>query len=139
MGAAGGHAFLVDTNSNLTSCTDASIVDKIGYGSGDCPEATTAAAHGAGFSLERLPGSTDPLCGNGIVFMQILPPPDDTHLLIQTARRGEQQLTNYIGHNRLAKNESIKVVLFVKPRAAAAPVTWLLISTTEQSLQERSK
>jgi len=65
MSASGGHLFLVPFATNLTSCTDSQIVDKIGYGSGDCPEAAASATHAAGQSLERAPGATAPLCGNG--------------------------------------------------------------------------
>jgi hypothetical protein len=65
MGASGGHVFVVSSDSDLSSCTDPSIVDKLGYGTADCPEGSAAAAHAAGESLERAPGAADPLCGNG--------------------------------------------------------------------------
>jgi len=66
MSASGGHLFLVDDDTDLTSCSDVRIVDQVGYGSGDCPEGVAVSAHAAGQSLERLPGATDPLCGNGV-------------------------------------------------------------------------
>ncbi len=65
MGASGGHVFLVDEQQGLGSCTDSSIIDKVAWGSGNCPEGRTAIAHGAGESIERAPGATDPECGNG--------------------------------------------------------------------------
>ena len=65
MSGSGGHLFLVAAASDLGSCTDAAIVDKLGYGGGDCPEGSAPAAHAAGESLERRPGAADPLCGNG--------------------------------------------------------------------------
>jgi len=65
MGASGGHVFLVRGTDPLGSCTDAAIVDKVGWGTADCPEGTAAPAHGAGESIERAPGADDPACGNG--------------------------------------------------------------------------
>ncbi|MCP3978307.1 MAG: lamin tail domain-containing protein [bacterium] len=65
MGGSGGHVFVVDSTANLTSCIDASIVDRVGYGTGDCPETAAAPAPPAGETIERLPGAQEPLCGNG--------------------------------------------------------------------------
>lgn len=65
MSGSGGHVFLVAGASTLNSCGDAAIVDQLGYGGGNCPETSAAPAHAAGESLERKPGSNDPLCGNG--------------------------------------------------------------------------
>ncbi len=65
MGASGGHVFLANTTSQLGSCTSASIVDKVAWGSGNCPETAVITAHGAGESLERKPGMSLPTCGNG--------------------------------------------------------------------------
>lgn len=62
MSASGGHLFLVDGTSTLSDCAAGGVVDRIGYGSGDCPEGSAASAHAAGESLERAPGAG---CGNG--------------------------------------------------------------------------
>jgi|GEM_PF-302706 len=60
MGAGGGNLFLVNSTSALSgSCsTDASIIDKVAWGTGNCPETTSTPAHDAGQSLVRLPGGT---------------------------------------------------------------------------------
>jgi hypothetical protein len=59
MAAAGGNVFLVQGTSSLpsSSCsTSASIVDKLGYGTGNCSETTAHAAPSANNSLVRKPG-----------------------------------------------------------------------------------
>ena len=55
----------ISSTTTLGSCVDGSIVDRVGYGTGNCPEGVAATAHAAGESLERKPGIDDPLCGNG--------------------------------------------------------------------------
>lgn len=65
MAAAGGHVFLVDGIAPLGSCVDRTIIDKVGYGTADCPESAQADAPAAGGSVERRPGAADPRCGNG--------------------------------------------------------------------------
>ncbi len=59
---AGGHIFLVNNQTTLTSATDPSIVDKIGYGTADSPEGTAVAAPPANQSVERKFGGD---LGNG--------------------------------------------------------------------------
>ncbi len=65
MSATGGHIFLVNTTSLLSSCTSTAIIDKVAWGSGNCPETAAITAHGAGESIERKPGLSSPSCGNG--------------------------------------------------------------------------
>ncbi len=65
MGASGGLVFLVEGTAPLASCDDPAIVDKVGWGTANCPEGTAAPAHGPGESIERAPGADDPACGNG--------------------------------------------------------------------------
>ncbi|MBI5134798.1 lamin tail domain-containing protein [Candidatus Uhrbacteria bacterium] len=62
MAGAGGNIFLVNTTTLLPNPTDASIVDRIGYGTGDAPEGSAAAAPASGQSLQRLPADAQ---GNG--------------------------------------------------------------------------
>jgi hypothetical protein len=62
MAAGGGHVFLVNGVSALpsSSCsTSPSIIDKLAYGTGNCPEGTAAPAPSANGSLVRKPGGTD--------------------------------------------------------------------------------
>ena len=59
------HVVLVSNTTGLTGCTDADIVDKVGYGSGSCPEG--GSGHGtanptSAQSVSRKPGGTS---GNG--------------------------------------------------------------------------
>ncbi len=65
MSAGGGHVFLVDRQQTLAGCSGGSIIDKLGWGSADCPETAAAPAHGAGASIERRPGAANAACGNG--------------------------------------------------------------------------
>ncbi len=53
MASAGGHIFLVNNQTTLTSATDPSIVDKVGYGTADSPEGTAAPAPPTSQSIER--------------------------------------------------------------------------------------
>lgn len=62
MAGAGGHIFLVSNQTTLTSATDPSIVDKVGYGTADLPEGTAAPAPPASQSIERKFGGD---LGNG--------------------------------------------------------------------------
>jgi hypothetical protein len=62
MAAGGGHVFLVNQTTALTasSCsTDAAIIDKVGYGTGNCPETTVAAAPASNNSIVRTPTGSD--------------------------------------------------------------------------------
>jgi|GEM_PF-2614716 len=63
MSGTGGNVYLVNTQTTLPSSTDGSIVDHIGYGNGNAPEGTAAAAPASNQSIERKPGGTE---GNGI-------------------------------------------------------------------------
>lgn len=65
MGASGGHVFLVNGVANLTDCNGSDIIDKVGWGTADCSETSSATAHDFGQSIERLPGENDPDGGNG--------------------------------------------------------------------------
>src|SRR5262249_45135769 len=68
MSTRGGTVFLVNNQTLLTSGTAASIVDKVAYGTGTnlCPETTEfTPAPAANGSMERRPGASSPLCGNG--------------------------------------------------------------------------
>ena len=47
MGASGGHVFLAGGGATLASCTDAAIVDKVGWGGADCAEGDAACWEGA--------------------------------------------------------------------------------------------
>ena len=64
MSNTGGHALLVAKSTNVSGCTDAAIIDKVGYGAGaSCPEGgNAAAAPGTGLSVSRKPGGVS---GNG--------------------------------------------------------------------------
>lgn len=64
MAAAGGNLFLVNGTTALTgSCsTSASIIDKVGYGTGNCPESSATTAPGENNGILRKPGGS---CGNG--------------------------------------------------------------------------
>ena len=66
MAANAGHALLVGKTTNVSSCSDAAIVDKAGYGaSATCPEGGSghaAASPGSGLSVTRKPGDAN---GNG--------------------------------------------------------------------------
>jgi hypothetical protein len=66
MAASAGHALLVGKTTNVSSCSDAAIVDKAGYGaSATCPEGGSghaAASPGSGLSVTRKPGDAS---GNG--------------------------------------------------------------------------
>ncbi len=53
MSAAGGHIFLVNSQTTLISPIDSSIIDKIGYGTADSPEGTAIVAPPASQSVER--------------------------------------------------------------------------------------
>ena len=66
LGASGGNVYLVQGTSGLSSCSAASVIDRVAWGTGNCPETVKAAAPAANGSIERLPGASDPLCGNGI-------------------------------------------------------------------------
>lgn len=61
-----GHALLVGKITNVSGCTDAAIIDKVGYGaSASCPEGgggSAVATPGSGQSVIRKPGGT---AGNG--------------------------------------------------------------------------
>jgi hypothetical protein len=63
MAATAGHALLVSKTTNVTNCSDAAIVDKVGYGaSATCPEGGSgknAPSPGSGLSTTRRPGGTD--------------------------------------------------------------------------------
>ncbi len=60
MSGTAGHALVVSKTSNVSGCSDAAIVDKVGYGaSASCPEGGSGkntAAPGSGLSVTRLPG-----------------------------------------------------------------------------------
>lgn len=58
MASTGGHIRLLDRNGN--------VVDLVGYGNANSPEGSPAAAPSTNQSIERLPGKSDPLGGNGI-------------------------------------------------------------------------
>lgn len=61
MAAAGGNVFLVNGTAALPSAScsaSASIVDKVGYGTGNCPEGTVVAAPSANNSILRKPGGS---------------------------------------------------------------------------------
>ncbi|HZN03901.1 MAG TPA: hypothetical protein VFD06_09985 [Candidatus Polarisedimenticolia bacterium] len=60
----GGNLFLVNGTTLLsgTCSTDVSIIDKVSYGGGTCPEGAVAPASGADNSIVRNPGG---ICGNG--------------------------------------------------------------------------
>jgi hypothetical protein len=64
MSAAGGHVFLVNGTGALAgACSTApTILDKLGYGTGNCPEATVAPAPSADNGVVRRPAGS---CGNG--------------------------------------------------------------------------
>jgi hypothetical protein len=63
---AAGHALLVAKTTNVSGCSDAAIVDKVGYGaSASCPEGGSghaAATPGSGLSISRKPADAT---GNG--------------------------------------------------------------------------
>ncbi len=67
MAPGGGSVFLVNNQTQLTSCEAASIVDKVAYGTGTylCPEGTAASAPAANGSIERKPGAAQSDKGNG--------------------------------------------------------------------------
>jgi hypothetical protein len=52
----GGNLYLVNNQTTLASCTQSSIVDKVAYGTGNCPETTAASAPAANNSIVRKPG-----------------------------------------------------------------------------------
>ena len=58
MAGAGGNLYLVNDQTLLTSCTSSSIVDKVAYGTGNCPETTATAAPAANNSVIRKPGGS---------------------------------------------------------------------------------
>jgi hypothetical protein len=64
MSGSGGHVFLVNGTAALTgSCsTSPSIIDQVGFGTGNCPEGNTASNAAANNSILRKPGGS---CGNG--------------------------------------------------------------------------
>lgn len=62
MSATGGNIYLVSTQIALPSSTDPTIIDRLGYGTGNAPEGTASAAPASSQSLERKPGGT---LGNG--------------------------------------------------------------------------
>ncbi len=64
MSATGGHVFPVNGTTALSGAcsTSASIIDKVGYGTGNCPEGTAIAVPGANNSILRKPAAG---CGNG--------------------------------------------------------------------------
>ena len=65
MAAGGGNLFLVNGTGALSgSCSaSASIIDKVGYGNGNCPETTALAKPLAEDSVLRKPGGS---CGDGV-------------------------------------------------------------------------
>lgn len=65
MAAAGGNLFLVVGTSPLSGTCSSSglIIDKVGYGTGNCSEGSVAPAPGASNSILRKPGGS---CGNGV-------------------------------------------------------------------------
>lgn len=62
MASTGGHIFLVRSQNLLTSPTDPSIVDKVGYGEANSPEGSAVQAPQESQSIERKPGGD---LGNG--------------------------------------------------------------------------
>ena len=62
----GGTVFLVSNDTLLTDPNDASIVDKVAYGTGTLyPETAAASLPAANGSIEREPGAAQPTKGNG--------------------------------------------------------------------------
>jgi hypothetical protein len=55
----------VDGTAALTACGAASVIDRVAWGTGNCPETAAESAPAANGSIERAPGASDPLCGNG--------------------------------------------------------------------------
>lgn len=83
LAGSGGHIFLVNNQILLISATDPSILDKVGYGTGDSPEGTAAPAPPAGQSLERKPGgengNSEDTDDNSVDFiLQSTPQPQNT-------------------------------------------------------------
>lgn len=62
LSGAGGHIFLVNNQTTLTSATDPSIVDKVGYGTADSPEGAASETPPTNQSVERKFGGD---LGNG--------------------------------------------------------------------------
>ena len=65
LGSSGGNLHLVQGTSPLSSCGGAGTIDRVAWGSGNCPESSAAAAPDFNGSIERRPGASDPSCGNG--------------------------------------------------------------------------
>ncbi|MBN2382359.1 lamin tail domain-containing protein [bacterium] len=61
-----GNVALVANTDTLTGCTDPDVIDMVGFGTGNCAETSPAPGeHGAGSTIERAPGETEPGCANG--------------------------------------------------------------------------
>ena len=58
LSSTGGHVRLLDETGK--------VIDLVGYGNANSPEGSPSAAPSANQSIERLPGKSDPLAGNGI-------------------------------------------------------------------------